>query len=355
MNVPAGTGTQRGLGGAIGGRIIKVIGFRIGEYVGKKAKELVADWEASNRPNGVRTFDLASHAVESTYLQADDPKWRELSNGRALLWVHGTFSRTQQGFGHVDEDVLKSLATVYGNRMFAFDHATMSVSPEDNARWFIDHIPAGVRLELDIVCHSRGGLVSRMLAERGSQLGGTGKLTVKRIVLVAAPNEGTILADVNHWNSLLDTVSTIYSLAGGPGLGDLLESVLALVRQIVVAGYEQISGLASMAPGSKLLDGLNEVKRDGLTYLGIGSNFEAPPGGLAILDEALDLIHGGPNDMLVRTDSAVGKASIGGARFAPPDEEILLDGNGAVDHAGYFIDASLMASVRDWLAHGLAS
>ena len=41
--------------------------------------------------------------------------------------------------------------------------------------------------------------------------------------------------------------------------------------------------------------------------------------------------------------------------FAPPDEEILLDGNGAVDHAGYFIDASLMASVRDWLAHGLAS
>lgn len=50
----------------------------------------------------------------------------------------------------------------YQDRIIGYDHPTSSVSPQDNAAAFLEMIPPDVTLELDIICHSRGGLVARL-------------------------------------------------------------------------------------------------------------------------------------------------------------------------------------------------
>jgi hypothetical protein len=211
-----------------------------------------------------------------------------------------------------------------------------------------------VKLDLDIICHSRGGLVARTLAERGAELGNDGKVTVHRIALVAVPSEGTILADVDHWNSLIDTMTSLVNLAGGPGFGDILETVLAFVRQIAVAGYREIAGLVAMVPGGEYLATLNATKRGPLTYLGIISDFEPSEADFVALvkDEALDRLHDGPNDTLVRVDSAIG-SDRQTAPFQGVDERIVLTGAEGVEHSAYFGQAGVMRRMADWLAEGI--
>ena len=58
----------------------------------------------------------------------------------------------------------------YGDRIFAFDHFSVSRTPEQNAR---ARSPAcrEQRTTFDVVTHSRGGLVLRNLVERAGQFG----------------------------------------------------------------------------------------------------------------------------------------------------------------------------------------
>jgi hypothetical protein len=351
---PDGRATTRSLVGNIGKRIVKVIAFPVGKYIGERARDLIRDWENRNRPNGIRTYLPAERDKAIPYFPPQAAVWKELAKGRSLLLIHGTFSRCHSGLGAIPDQVLSGLHELYGGRVFAYDHHTISDSPTDNARWFLDQIPDDVKLELDIICHSRGGLVARTLAESGLALETEGKVTVRRVALVAVPSEGTVLADVENWNRLIDTVSSLINLASGPGFGDVLETILAFVRQIVVAGSSELVGLSCMVPGGSFLEALNAQARGNLVYLGITSNFEPHNADLTALikDEALDLLHGAANDTLVRTDSALGSPREV-APFQGVDAEIILDGPNSVVHSAYFGQASLMTELADWLAAGV--
>ena len=60
---------------------------------------------------------------------------------RGLLLVHGTFSHTASGFrGLAQNGALDVLASVYGDRIFGFNHFTISKSPLDNARELLTRI-----------------------------------------------------------------------------------------------------------------------------------------------------------------------------------------------------------------------
>ncbi len=350
-----GQGTTRSLAGEIGKRVVKVIAFKVGKYVGKKAQELARDWEKKNRPDGVRSFERGSSATVVPYYKKADPAWKKLGSGRALLFIHGTFGRTHTAMAAFPEPLLERLHAAYGGRIFAFDHRTVSDDPEVNIRFFLDQVPKDVKLELDVVCHSRGGLVARTLAERAAELGG-GRVKVRRIVLVAVPSEGTILASVENWNKLLDTFTSLVNMAGGPGLGDAIDVILAAVRQIVVTGYEEIRGLHCMMPGSPFLQVLNGQKRNDAIYYALASNFEPASDDFAALiqDEALDLLHGSPNDLLVTIPSATGAGPNGRpAPFAPVDEQFVLEPPGSIEHSSYFGRADLMNRMVGWLEAGL--
>ena len=67
-------------------------------------------------------------------------------------------------------------------------------------------VPPGLELEVDIVCHSRGGLVSRALA--GEQ-GTATPFHVRRLVHVATPNHGTALATPDNLVPFIDRITTM--------------------------------------------------------------------------------------------------------------------------------------------------
>lgn len=119
--------------------------------------------------------------------------------------VHGTLSRAHTAFVRLPQELVADLHRRYDGRVFAFDHYTLSEDPRQNVDWFIEQLPESIKLDLDIVCHSRGGLVSRVLTERQSELSlGSRTLNVNRLVFVATPNTGTVLTDAKHLGDLVD-------------------------------------------------------------------------------------------------------------------------------------------------------
>lgn len=72
------------------------------------------------------------------------------------------FSTTQGGFGDLSNaNFFDRIKDDYGDAIYAFDHYTVSVTPERNA---LD-LPSG-GITCDVTTHSRGGLVLRNLVER---------------------------------------------------------------------------------------------------------------------------------------------------------------------------------------------
>ena len=200
---------MRGLSGLVAKKLLKILVFPIvEELAGVAARFAVGRWESAKRPYRLRGFEPGtSHLVDVPAL--DPAALSRLSEGRALLMVHGTLSRAHVGFGALPADFVEELHRHYEGRVFAFDHYTLSEDPLQNAEWLVRALPEGARLDLDIVCHSRGGLVSRVLTER--------EVHRTRITcdqrwkgrVRGAPNAGTALADWQHIGDLVDTYTNL--------------------------------------------------------------------------------------------------------------------------------------------------
>jgi hypothetical protein len=336
----------RGLIGHLGKKVIRVLTFKI---VGPVADYLASRWEERNRPYSLRGFDPCNYMDwAGPALSAED--WGRIAKRRALLFVHGTFSRAGGGFGHFDPQGFADLYEAYEGRVFAFDHFTISDDPESNVRWLLANVPAGIELNLDIVCHSRGGLVSRLLAEQGSSLGGS-QVRVHRVALVAVPNQGTKLADTQHFNDLLDAFSTLLNLVPVPNPVDLLEAVLVVIREIVVAGQQGLAGIDCMVPGRPFLNNLNQGSTGGLRYFAVSSDFKPPAGAGAwngFKDAVIDAIHQDKNDVMVTQTSAFGA---NGSPLFPisPADVLVYPVDGHIDHGSYFQQTETLASLLAWL------
>ena len=125
---------------------------------------------------------------------------------------------------------MKALQAMYEDRVIAFDHQSISRDPTENIAWLLDTIPDGLTLDFDIVCHSRGGLVARSLTERTEAMPGSRKIRVHRTALVGTVNNGTILADVKHWNDLVDTLSTVLKPWASPSATPSISCFRSSVR-----------------------------------------------------------------------------------------------------------------------------
>ena len=159
-------GTARGIVGQVGMRILKVLSFKLLSTVGGTLGAMaVGEFERRKRPYGVRPFGPADFRQgPAASAHGDAGFWQGLQGGRALLFVHGTFSRSDWAFGQLDPGVMRALDQRYGQRLFSFDHPTLASDPQDNADWLFEHMPSPAAFDLDIVCHSRGGLLARRLA-----------------------------------------------------------------------------------------------------------------------------------------------------------------------------------------------
>jgi hypothetical protein len=132
------------------------------------SKAEAALWRKFGLAEGFFKFDEAS--LRAGQLKPGAPTSAGLG-GRVLLFLHGTFSHAASAYRNLaDTNFFAQIKPLYGEQIFAFNHFTVSKSPEDNARQLLAGLPAQ-SLTFDVVTHSRGGLVLRNLVERASVLG----------------------------------------------------------------------------------------------------------------------------------------------------------------------------------------
>ncbi len=348
---PPETGTRsRGAVIATMRRVVKLITWATDDIIGDMALHFAQNWEEKNRPYGF-------HYVQPGQFGGEVP-WGRLGEGRSLLLLHGTFSTGDSAFsGLIYSDWLKKMAEYYGGRIFAFNHPSLHHSPEENIREFRKMLPNEVKnLELDIVTHSRGGLVGRELCERFSGADGEDKrVQVKRAVLVAGPNSGTILTDRQHWSSLIDSYTNL--LVGLPDnvFTITLEGILTLIKVVGGGAVHGLPGLQAMLPGGDYVKMLNQAPKPDGDYFALAAQYlpndEQGAAHLkkTMLVKALRAIFGEDSDMVVPTQGCYAlNPEVAG--FTIPQERYKV--YGAADdthHLNFFEKDKVNRQLHDWL------
>jgi pimeloyl-ACP methyl ester carboxylesterase len=350
QDVPAGT---RGfLTGAIAKKLLKVLVFPLVEpAIGEVADYFAGKWEAKKRPYRLRFSTPQDFATPGgADVGADD--WAKLSGQRSLLLVHGTFSRSHSGFGELPAGTFEDLYKRYGQRVIALEHPTLSETPEKNIQWMLDRVPDGTDLELDIVCHSRGGLVARTLAERQSEFSlGNRTLRIRRVIFVATPNSGTALADGSHVGDLLDTYTNLLNFVPDPsGITDILDGIVTVAKMLAVGAMKGLDGLQAMVPGGKFQTWLNTGPApQGTTYCALAADYEPSSPALRsfVSDAVMDAIFAKlGNDLVVPTDGVFAK---NGAGLFPIDSRHVFAKDEDVVHTRFFAHKTTQEKLLTWL------
>jgi hypothetical protein len=340
--------------------------------IGERLRQL----DATLTPMARRDPDVASGARLIEYDAAHDwaatPDVTAAKTGRILLFVHGTFSSTQKIVDDLHATVegralLADVEAAGYTQILGFDHYTLSRSPYVNAvqlaRLFADSAA-----EIDIICHSRGGLVVRWFCEVLDRRPDR----QRRVVFVGCPLRGTSLADpqsLRHGLNLMTNVgkmlgeagSLVPFLAAASGLVQIFSSVGGLVANspAIDAGIGLVPGLSAMSriQHNAELDSLNYGERQPRgDYFAVASSFRTEDVGwrfwrmfnkLKGADWAADyLVFEQDNDLVVDTESMTHHA------FGPaPDLEnatvfCRFDGDSRVHHTTYFRDARTLDFLR---------
>lgn len=218
--------------------------LRAGEHMKQAMIERI---EAHNKPEQLL-------ALRHGYGVAATPGELAAARGRkVLLLVHGVFSSIEGAFGALD---LQPLLDRYDGRVFGYDHWTIAKTPQRNALDLLLLLPRDAGWEVDIACHSRGGLVVRALLGQAvadvarARAGRIGKLG--KVMFVAAANQGSPLASPQEVQHFLNAAALLASFSGGMAL----DIVIGLARMVVSLGFGRPS-VQAMASGSAFIDKLN--------------------------------------------------------------------------------------------------
>ena len=369
---PASEGdtANRGILGAIGKKLLKVLIYPITDpIIGKLTDFFAEKWEARKRPYGLRDFAPANFrdAGDHSLAAAD---WDRLKGGRSLMFVHGTFSTAHGAFQSISDATFSSLHSRYGGRVFAFNHFSLSHDPEQNMKWLLDNSP-DVNMEVDIVCHSRGGLVARTLAEHPAVMNlDAGRFGVRKIVFVGVPNAGTPLANADHMVQMLDRLTTALNLFPTGPVTETLEAIITAVKVFAHAGLKGLDGLAAMQPGGKFLSRLNAgaaasgatgtsaavSSGNGAQYFAIGADYQPKNDGLkallrgtvanAVLDRVFEDV---ANDLVVPEPGVFGVDDC--PTFPVHDDRLLrIPASEGVIHTTLFGYEKSGEKMLEWLA-----
>ena len=294
--------------------------------------------------------------------------------GKLLVLIHGTFSKGEMFFQELTATpegtaFLASAEQKY-DAVLTFDHPTLSMSPWLNAI-DLSRALAGATGPIDVICHSRGGLVAAWWLFHANP-------PVKGVVFVGSPLEGTSLAAPARLKTALDLLGNLARavgtmsgsaatavplLAAAGGLMKILGSLLSFGAgtPLVDAGIAVVPGLASqsrVANNYELLRLFADQWARGLALHSVSSDYAptAPdawwkfwqyfrqiPGRIA--DWGADAIFDGPNDLVVDTASMteLGRLSIPAAR------RLAFAADKGVHHCAYFRQPETVSFLTDVL------
>ena len=81
---------------------------------------------------------ITKNALAAGTLEAGRP----VSPSRSLLFIHGAFSNTAAAYRDLaTSPFFDRVKDTYGDRIFGFDHFTISRTPEENARMLLEALP----------------------------------------------------------------------------------------------------------------------------------------------------------------------------------------------------------------------
>jgi hypothetical protein len=274
--------------------------------------------------------------------------------------------------------LLDAASSTY-DAVIGFDHRTLSRDPLENAIDLQARLKAqdlALTPSIDIVCYSRGALVARSLIEYLLP-SSTARPTIGKVVFVAGTNAGTLLAEPDNWEDLLDlytslataTARSIERLTGTVPAQQMLKGMVTgigpLVRYLVLVSPRDrlIPGLAAMEPDGPFITAINQTQPGqpvaGTPWYVISSDFEAElsgaaqqapePGELALklADELADRLMGTTNDLVVDTASMASVDLPSGGGFIK--DTLSFGTNGIVYHLNYFIQPRTCDALRSWL------
>ncbi|MGV9670844.1 esterase/lipase family protein [Gordonia sp. NPDC003504] len=318
---------------------------------------------------------------------AHDPDWPALATvppprggqpTRILLLVHGIFVTTRFTFRWLTEfdagtAFLNECISRY-HLVLGFDHRTLSVDPKVNAAELLSALKGlGYEdIDLDVIAHSRGSLVTRSLLE--SVATPADRVRVGKLIMVGGPNAGTPLGNPDWWRLAVDLFTNLvagHGLVAGrstatghpPADGSLdgCRPIAEMIKAVVSAGDSRpaIPGLAAMAPDSPYLAELNSPSAStGAKLFSITTDFEPhqadPPfsGPELALWTALDTLADAAftsRDVGETNDLAVGVRSMSMVDNTPLPETFHLPPITGINHLRYFTDADVVARLRSWL------
>ena len=341
-------GSERSVLSGIGMKVLKVVAFKlIDPVMGVVGPHFARKWEEKKRAYRIRTFTPGDYNQEQAGSITD---WKAFAGKRALLMIHGTISRTNLAFGSMDQPSVKALVGGYDGRALAFDHFTLSDDPRTNIERFVAMLPDDANLDVDIICHSRGGLVARQLAEQQAALSlGAKRIRVNRIVFVATPNSGTLLADTKYMTDFIDTYTNLLNFVPDNGATEIFEGIITVAKLIAAGTVKGLDGLQSMHPSGTFLKGLNTGNADQKKYFAISSNYEPADSGLKswVADRLLDRIFNRKyNDLVVPTEGVYGS---NGSGFFPIAQRFELDASDGIAHTRFFGNAKVQRQLLSWL------
>jgi len=351
---------------------LKVLGINLEEKTAAQIGTLVDNRAMTNRPGlGLYQCSLESGKFALTPF---DPGKLPVDNP-CLLFIHGTASSTWSSFGGLWSAArageLEALHRRYGNSVFAFEHATLSKSPIQNALDLASLLPEKARLHL--VSHSRGGLVGELLSRaniveslrKGTKTVEEGhpftreelqlfaddarkpmlqdlknleralkgkQFRVERFVRVACPALGTTLASgrLDRWLSVIGSVA--HAMPNTPvfdAFQDIGDFAAAVIKERT--DPKTLPGLEAMMPDSPLI---KLVNWPGTTIPGeltvIAGDIEPDAWWAKLLVFPTDRFYDGDHDLVVNTASMYG-----GAQHEPGALVGFHKGPG-VNHFNYF-------------------
>jgi pimeloyl-ACP methyl ester carboxylesterase len=380
---------------------LKVVGVDVAGRTAVELARLFEDKREGDRRPGpglyrcrMVTGDFALETLPAGTLSSAKPK---------LVFIHGTASTTWGSFGDLwgpaRSATLAGLRKIYGGEVFAFEHRSMTESPIANAleiaEKLLDLLPDAA--ELDLVSHSRGGLVGELLCRMNSADGSdpfeaidhklvaavdadlpkaaaeeakkaaardgerlaalaaalarlaARKVRIRRFVRVACPALGTTLVSrrLDRWVQILANVGR-FAAAGTPvgelvdGLGDFIAAVLK--ERTAPA---QLPGVAAMLPEAGFVRMVNNPRRPVASELLVIAG-DSEPEGLwkRLLLLVADRFYAGEHDLVVNTGSMFGGAPRGAGKAL-----LCYQQGPEVNHFNYFRNAASAEPIVTALVH----
>lgn len=259
------------------------------------------DVRRSDRRPGLGLFNCR---METAKFQLDPLTAPPPADQPLLLFIHGIASSTWGSFGDLWAEERRSeldvLRRSYGGHVLAFEHASLTQSPIENAIQLAEALPDKARLHL--LTFSRGGLVGELLCRAArtlpvKQTAGaketivdqpqpftpeefqlfdghaeqlkllqtldgilkTKRFNVERFVRVACPALGTTFASrrIDRWLSVVGTLAST-ALEGTP-LADVLEGISDFMAAVIQERTrpDRMAGVEALMPESAFLKLVN--------------------------------------------------------------------------------------------------